>query len=145
VTQTAMGRDGHELANIRWAEAVRVYRSSLDLYHQAPAMRANRDSGLWRQQPAAPQAVLSTNDHVLAPEAVLGISDGAVALAELTPREREVAALLAAGCTNQQIAERLVLTRGTVANHVAHILYKLGVTNRTQVAALVHHQSVDRT
>jgi DNA-binding NarL/FixJ family response regulator len=45
--------------------------------------------------------------------------------------------LIARGYTNQQIAETLVLTRGTVANHVAHILGKVGVTNRTQVAARV--------
>jgi DNA-binding NarL/FixJ family response regulator len=55
----------------------------------------------------------------------------------LTPREREVAALIARGYSNQQIAATLVLTTGTVANHVAHILCKLGATNRTQVAALV--------
>jgi len=58
-------------------------------------------------------------------------------LASLTPREREVAALLADGRTNRQIAELLVIERGTVANHVAHILHKLGVSNRTQVALLV--------
>jgi hypothetical protein len=48
-----------------------------------------------------------------------------------------VADLLARGYSNQQIADALVLTRGTVANHVAHILAKLGVANRTQVAAWV--------
>jgi len=46
---------------------------------------------------------------------------------------------MACGYTNQQIADTLVLTRGTVANHVAHILDKLGASNRTQVAALVLH------
>jgi DNA-binding NarL/FixJ family response regulator len=55
----------------------------------------------------------------------------------LTPREREVAELIARGYSNQQIASELVLTRGTVANHVAHVLAKLGATNRTQVAARV--------
>jgi DNA-binding NarL/FixJ family response regulator len=58
-------------------------------------------------------------------------------LAILTPREREVAALLAEGRTNQEIAEVLVIERGTAANHVAHILHKLGASNRTQVAVLV--------
>jgi DNA-binding CsgD family transcriptional regulator len=58
-------------------------------------------------------------------------------LDELTPREHEVATLLARGYSNKQIAQSLVLTQGTVANHVAHILSKLGVTNRTQVAALI--------
>ena len=55
-------------------------------------------------------------------------------LRPLTPRQREIAALIAGGCTNQQIAERLVLEVGTVANHVAQILDRLGVANRAQVA-----------
>ena len=55
-------------------------------------------------------------------------------LRPLTPRQREIAALIAGGCTNQQIAERLVLEVGTVANHVAQILERLGVANRAQVA-----------
>jgi non-specific serine/threonine protein kinase len=61
----------------------------------------------------------------------------------LTRRESEVAELIARGYTNQQIADALVLTRGTVANHVAHILGKLGVTNRTQVAAHVLGSDAD--
>jgi DNA-binding NarL/FixJ family response regulator len=53
----------------------------------------------------------------------------------LTSRECEVAKLIARGYTNRQIAQALVVTEGTAANHVAHILSKLGVANRTQVAA----------
>ena len=53
---------------------------------------------------------------------------------ELTPRERDVAELIAEGLSNEQIAQRLVLTPGTVANHVAHILAKLGVQSRVQIA-----------
>src|SRR5437588_6901539 len=52
----------------------------------------------------------------------------------LTPREYEVAELLAEGLSNEQISERLVLVPGTVANHVAHILSKLGTESRVQVA-----------
>lgn len=52
----------------------------------------------------------------------------------LTPREREVAALVAEGLTNQEIATRLVLTSGTVANHVSSIQKRLGARNRVQVA-----------
>ena len=55
--------------------------------------------------------------------------------APLTPRQREIARLIAYGYTNAQIAARLVLECGTVANHVAHILGRLGVANRAQVAA----------
>jgi non-specific serine/threonine protein kinase len=53
----------------------------------------------------------------------------------LTAREWEVAALVAQGCTNQQIAARLVFTEATAAKHVEHILQKLGFTSRVQIAS----------
>jgi DNA-binding CsgD family transcriptional regulator len=53
----------------------------------------------------------------------------------LTPREREVADLVAEGLTNREIAERLVLSERTAQNHVQHVLTKLGLSNRAQVAA----------
>lgn len=59
------------------------------------------------------------------------------AVAALTPRQREVSQFLAEGLTNQQIAARLVLQPGTVANHVEHILRRLGFSSRSQVAALM--------
>jgi DNA-binding CsgD family transcriptional regulator len=52
----------------------------------------------------------------------------------LTAREKDVAALLAAGRTNRQIAEELVITAGTAEVHVRHILNKLGFKSRSQVA-----------
>jgi DNA-binding NarL/FixJ family response regulator len=52
----------------------------------------------------------------------------------LTPREREIAALVAEGLSNAEIAERLVLSPGTVGNHLGHILRALGARNRVQVA-----------
>lgn len=48
----------------------------------------------------------------------------------LTPREREIAALVAAGQTNQEIADRLFVTLGTVKDHVHRILRKTGLPNR---------------
>jgi predicted ATPase/DNA-binding CsgD family transcriptional regulator len=53
----------------------------------------------------------------------------------LTRRERDVAVLVAAGHTNRQIAEELVLTEGTAENYVQRILGKLGFNNRAQIAA----------
>jgi non-specific serine/threonine protein kinase len=53
----------------------------------------------------------------------------------LTPREAEVAELVAGGLTNRQIATRLVLSRRTAESHVEHILAKLGFTTRSQIAA----------
>ena len=53
----------------------------------------------------------------------------------LTPREREVAGLVAAGLSNRQIAERLVISERTAEAHVEHIRAKLGCRSRAQVAA----------
>ncbi len=54
--------------------------------------------------------------------------------APLTPRQLEVAVLVAQGLTNRQIAERLVVTERAAAAHVEHILNRLGVGSRTQIA-----------
>jgi DNA-binding CsgD family transcriptional regulator len=53
----------------------------------------------------------------------------------LTPRERDVARLVAAGLSNRQIGVALVITEKTAANHVQRVLDKLGVHSRTQLAA----------
>jgi DNA-binding CsgD family transcriptional regulator len=54
----------------------------------------------------------------------------------LTRREREVAALVAQGLSNREIAERLVISKRTADAHVEHILAKLGITSRTEIPAL---------
>jgi len=61
----------------------------------------------------------------------------------LTARESEVALLIARGYGNRQIAEQLVVARGTVANHVAHILDKLGFHSRTQIAGWAVEQQLE--
>jgi predicted ATPase/DNA-binding SARP family transcriptional activator/DNA-binding CsgD family transcriptional regulator len=55
--------------------------------------------------------------------------------APLTARETEVAALVARGLTNREIAKTLVIAEGTAANHVHHILTKLGLDSRKEIAA----------
>jgi DNA-binding NarL/FixJ family response regulator len=52
----------------------------------------------------------------------------------LTPREREVAALVARGLTNRQVADHLHVHAETVKKHVARILAKAGCANRTELA-----------
>lgn len=61
--------------------------------------------------------------------------DGRSPLPDVTPREREVLGLLADGLTNQQIAERLVVSEHTVHRHVTNILRKLDLPSRTAAAA----------
>jgi DNA-binding CsgD family transcriptional regulator len=55
----------------------------------------------------------------------------------LSPRERQVAALVAKGVSNRRIATQLVISERTAQNHVQHILVKLGFANRAQIAAWV--------
>jgi DNA-binding NarL/FixJ family response regulator len=63
-----------------------------------------------------------------------GQSRGTEQMEGLTPREVEVLRLLSQGQTNPQIAQNLMVSRGTVKIHVQHIISKLGVSDRTQAA-----------
>jgi DNA-binding NarL/FixJ family response regulator len=62
----------------------------------------------------------------------------------LTRREREVAALIAQGKSNREIADSLVVSERTVESHVGNILFKLGFTSRAQVAAWVVEVGLDK-
>jgi DNA-binding NarL/FixJ family response regulator len=56
----------------------------------------------------------------------------------LTEREQEVALAIARGCSNARIAADMFVSVATVKTHVGHVLEKLGVDGRVQVAVLVH-------
>lgn len=58
----------------------------------------------------------------------------------LTPRERQVADLIARGFTNPQIAAALVIERETVKTHVSNILSKLGVSSRYDVRRMMERE-----
>ncbi|MBE2233651.1 MAG: response regulator transcription factor [Anaerolinea sp.] len=63
---------------------------------------------------------------------------------DLTAREREVLALMAAGLNNQQIAERLVVSVSTAKFHVSSILSKLNAASRTEAVSIaLHHHLVE--
>ncbi len=64
------------------------------------------------------------------------------AFAQLTPREREVLELVALGLTNRDIAQQLYISEGTVKTHVTHLLTRLNLRNRAQLA--IHAHSVGK-
>ena len=62
--------------------------------------------------------------------------------AGLSEREVEVARLVAAGCSNPEIAERLVISRRTAEHHVQHIYAKVGVSSRAGLALFAHEHGL---
>ena len=63
----------------------------------------------------------------------------------LTSREMQVLRIAAAGLTNQEIADQLVISRFTVRNHIRNILAKLKVKNRTAASAFIHSTLFERS
>ena len=74
--------------------------------------------------------------------AVPSNGNGRINDANLSPREREILALLAEGRTQDQIATSLVISSKTVATHIQRILAKLGVHTRAQAVALAFQRGL---
>lgn len=89
----------------------------------------------------APGAIGDFLAHVDAhPDQRRGADDAerAAALAELSPREREIFSAIADGLSNAEIAEREFVSEATVKSHVGRILTKLGLRDRVQVVLYAH-------
>jgi DNA-binding CsgD family transcriptional regulator len=129
---------------IQWARQTTTYLRSLRLYHECLRRRAEQQPDLPpRRRPVRIEVVEIPNDGDLGASRDPGVRPlpagaqhrGATARSPLTARQREIAVLIAQGLTNGQIAERIVVSRGTVGNHIGHMLRRLGVKNRAQIAA----------
>jgi DNA-binding CsgD family transcriptional regulator len=138
----------------RYADALGGYEVAADSDTMRPAIRATAHAGAARCQIALGHVDLA-RPHVSTAAALLTrwsgwrvaevdalrgrvglpVAGTAEGVAGLTPREREVAALIAEGLTNAELAARLYISKKTAAVHVSNILGKLGVSSRTQVAA----------
>ncbi|PZG19138.1 DNA-binding response regulator [Micromonospora craterilacus] len=121
--------------------------------HIVRALRAGASGFLLKDTPPPriTQAVraASAGEPVLSPAVtrrlMRHVASGAAAyeraratLAALTPRERDVVVAIGHGRSNAEIATELAMSLTTVKAHVSHILTKLDLTNRTQVALLAH-------
>jgi DNA-binding CsgD family transcriptional regulator len=78
-------------------------------------------------------SIATSTDHTVRAAAHAGVQAAHQQL--LTAREQEILGLMAAGMTNPQIAEQLVIGAGTVKTHTLHIYRKLEVASRTQAIA----------
>jgi DNA-binding CsgD family transcriptional regulator/tetratricopeptide (TPR) repeat protein len=129
---------GQTLARLRRAELLSARKSFND--SEAASNELACVETLWRKtkatwyldslHEAAPSRGLDFPSSTGQPPA--RTRDGSVGL---TPREREVAALVARGLTNLQVAEELTISERTVEGHVERILGKLGFRSRAQIAA----------
>lgn len=136
---------GEELKRTRYFnEFLRPYRTvhGLDLHIRLRGVEIG-DLRLWRG-PDAPAfnsrdtTVLSLIEPVM--HAVLRMRRTAIVvepLEQLTPKEQQVAERVAIGATDAQIAAELRLSIWTVRSHLTHTFRKLGVANRTALAALL--------
>jgi len=139
----------------RWRALERPFPTAYARYREAAAILGSRGSGtaaadalrsaheaasglearplVERIERLAGQARIALEGDRPEPETTDGPSANPYGL---TAREHEVLELVAAGWTNQRIADRLVITRKTASVHVSNVMAKLGVANRGEAAAM---------
>ncbi len=137
----------HRIREVSPASRVIVLTSFFDDGRLFPAVRAGAAGYLLKdvQPQELVRAIRTVHDGnaLLAPEVaarvleeVAGGGERPRSSAALTPREREVLALIARGRANKAIARELAVSEKTVKTHVSNLLAKLGVADRTQAAVL---------
>ncbi len=89
-------------------------------------------------------AVLSSRVASRVIQEMQGVRDTVNVFTELTDREMDVLRLIAAGQSNREIAETLILSEKTVKSHITNILSKLHLSDRTQAAVFAWRQGIVR-
>ncbi|HEK2658797.1 TPA: two-component system response regulator NarL [Proteus mirabilis] len=96
-----------------------------------------------KQAAAGKMVVSPTLTPILAQSLREDRSEGERDIDQLTPRERDILKLIAQGLSNKMIARKLDITESTVKVHVKHLLKKMKLKSRVEVAVWVHQQRVD--
>jgi len=136
--------DDHDvLAGMLRAGAAGFVLKGLPAEDLQRAVRVVAGGDAWLD-PAVTGRVLMVYRDAPGARAAAEAGDGEPVLTSLTAREREVLTLIAAGLTNDEIAERLVLAAGTVKTHVNHIFLKLGVRNRAEAVIFAFDHGLTR-
>ncbi len=116
----AAGADGYCLKTIKWEQLIAV-------------IKLIQVGGAYLDPQIAQKLARMLKPTVVTPEVP---ASGASEVPLLSNREREVLKLIASGCSNQEIAEQLYLSLGTVKSYVRMLLNKLSVDDRVQAAAM---------
>jgi DNA-binding NarL/FixJ family response regulator len=98
------------------------------------------DAGIYQLAPAVAGKLVGQLRSPAPNERQMKARDASIE--ELTDRELQVLRLIATGATNREIAQELVVSEGTVKNHVSSILNRLGLRDRIQVAIYAHEQGL---
>ena len=127
-------------AGMMWAATVRRLPDGLpplsDPDAAAELWAAGRDLPMEDAVAHALAVDLTTPSEARSMAVLASLHAGSAAVVTLTPREREVLAMLCQRLTNAEMAEHLFLSRRTVEDHVTRLLAKLNVANRREAAAL---------
>jgi DNA-binding NarL/FixJ family response regulator len=112
-----VGASGYLLKDIPASDLARsVHAAHKGIYQLDPAIAAKVVSAIARVAPGAP------------------VEEDISKQIDITAREIEVLRLIAQGATNREIATQLVISEGTVKNHISNLLGRLGLRDRTQAA-----------
>ena len=102
--------------------------------------------GIYQLDPAVAQRVVASlatgAGSQPAPPAGHVADGGSAKRGDMTERELEVLRLISRGASNREIAETLVISEGTVKNHISSILSRLGLRDRTQAAIYAREQGL---